>query len=177
MDELEKPIIWPDIPCDGRPNEFLQESWPTLYRDLSQMRQEKWRRQAGEYEAHPGDFYVAWWWLQQHPVFWYFGGNRHHESTLQWERGTDEGLEFRPVKVNPETERIDDDKARNTALRIWVEVFPCSMTGGRDGIRLHDYECDTGGPTYEEAVIRVAREIYAVHGHDRQALHRRWSGA
>ena len=177
MAELKRPIVWPDVPCDGEPSEFLQESWPKLYQDLAKMRKKAWSSQAKAYEKSPKNFYTAWWWLQRHPVLWHFRGDRHHESTLQWERGVDEGLEFRPVKVNPKTERIDDSKAKNTATRIWVEVFPCSMTSGRDGIRLHDYECDTGGATYESAVIRVAREIYSVHGHDRQALGDRWNGA
>lgn len=175
MAELKKPIVWPDIPCEGKPRGLSKESWPTLYQDLAKTRKEIWARRARTYEEKPEDFYTAWHWLQEHPIFWYFGG-RHHEAGLQWERGVDEGLEFRPTLVNPETESIDEDKAKNTALRIWVEVFPCSMTEGRNGIRLHDYECDTGGATYEEAVVRVAKEIYAIHGHDREALRRRWSG-
>ncbi len=175
MNELLKPVVWPEIDSSGEPNAFL--AWPNLYEDLATGRRERWEFICRGYEQNPDDFYNAWMWVHHHPIFWYFAPRRRHESTLCWERGTDEGLEFRVVKTDPETKRIEDDEERNTLTQVWVEVFPSSLKDdGRDG-RLHDYLCDTGGDTYEEAVIEVAREIYGRHGNDRVKLTEDWSGA
>jgi hypothetical protein len=174
MAELKKPIVWPEVPNDGESNVL---GWSTLYQDLSKMRMQMWRNRATAYEQNPGDFYTAWHWLQNHPIFWYFGPRRKHESTLCYDRGTDEGLEFRPAKVNPNTLRISNRRTKNTLLQMWVEVFPSSMhEDGRD-LRLHDVECDTGGATYEEALLKAAEEIYRRHGNDRVVLAELWSGA
>lgn len=177
MSELKKPIVFPEVDCSGEPKGFTGESWPTLYQDLQEARQQMWTERAVAYEANQDDFYAAWMWLHHHPIFWYFGSAHRHERALCADRGVDEGLEFRPAMVDPETRRVEDEPERNTHLEIWVEVFPSSMgDDGRDG-RLHDYVCDTGGDTYEAAVIDVAKEIYERHGHDRTVLHKEWSGA
>ena len=173
MSDLKKPITWPEIDCSG---ELAGADWAILYQDLQRMRQEEWRKLALAYERNPGDFYTAWHWLQKHPIFWYFG-KRRHESLLATDRGIHEGLEFEPAMVHPETQCISDVSADNTRLAVWVEVFPASLQdGGRDG-RLHDYECDTGGDTYEDAVVAVAREIYNHHGNDREHLRDIWRSA
>jgi hypothetical protein len=154
-------------------------SWPDLYTDLRDMRQKRWEKLAKSYEAEPTSFWWSWHWVQHHPIFWYFAPGRReprlHERNLVWERGVDEGLEIRPAMVDPETRRIEKPNSRNTHLEIWVEVFPASF---RDkSIRLHDVDCDTGGDTYEEAIVNVAHEIYEVHGHDRRVLAGKWGGA
>jgi hypothetical protein len=158
----------------------VDESWPTLYQDLQKMRQKEWAKLAKAYEEEPDSFWNAWWWLQKHPIFWYFGrmlaGHPPmHERNLCNDRGVDEGLEFRPAMVDPVTRRVEKPRSRNTQLEIWVEVFPTSFRN--KDVRLHDVDCDTGGDTYEQAVVNVAREIYNAHGHDRQALAGKWGGA
>lgn len=174
MSDLKKPIVWPEIPCEG---ESRVENWPSLYCDLAETRVARWTNLATMYEAAPNNFYAAWWWLNCHPIFWYFGPKKRHESTLTWERGIDDGLEFRPAMVAPLTLRIEDDKSLNTLVQMWVEVFPSSLgDDGRDG-RLHDSVCDTGGDTYEAAVIEVAKEIYKHHGNDRVVLTEKWKSA
>jgi hypothetical protein len=174
--ELKKPIVWPEIDCSGHPRQdsLLDVSWPTLYQDLQDMRKKEWTRLAKAYERQPDNFWYAWWWLQKHPVFWYFGPKRQHESTLCWERGVDEGLEFRPTLVDPDTRKVSKKRSRNTHMEVWVEVFMTSFRGDSRDIRLHDTECDTGGDTYEQAIVNVAREIYNKHGHDRQVLAKSW---
>lgn len=176
MPELKKPIIWPEVDCSGHPRQdsLVDVSWPTLYQDLQKMRMKEWTTRAQMYERDPENLMNAWWWLQKHPIFWYFGKHQH-EVSLCWELGVDEGLEFRPTLVDPETRRIEKPRSRNTHLEFWVEVFPASLRNRE--IRLHDYECDTGGDTYEEAIVKVAKEIYERHGHDRQGLAEKWSGA
>lgn len=173
MDELKRRIEWPEIDCSGESSVL---GWKTLYPDLQQMRKEEWERRARAYEADPEDFHTAWHWLNNHPVFWYFGKERH-ERNLCADRGVFEGLEFVPVKVNPETLRIDDDSSKNTLVQIWVEVFMSSLRQPGGGIRLHDVECDTGGATYEEAVVKVAKRIYERYGNDRESLAASWRNA
>ncbi len=175
MTELHRPIVWPDIPCDGATQGAV--GWPTLYQDLARMRRDAWRNLCHRYEENPADFYTAWHWLQGHPIFWYFG-YRAHESNLCHERGVDEGLEFHPAKVNPNTLSVSKRSSKNTLLQIWVEVFPTSLKqGSNNSVRLHDVDCDTGAGTYEEAVIAVAKLIYAHHGNDRVMLEQKWSSA
>jgi hypothetical protein len=176
MNELRKPITWPEIPRDGQTSGIL--GWPTLYQDLAVMREDRWTKWCRLYEETPEDFYIAWYWVEHHPVFWYHGRHGPHESTLCSDRGVDEGLEFRPAKVNPKNLKISKTKAKNTLLQIWVEVFPTSMSpGSLNTNRLHDTDCDTGAGTYEEAVIAVAKEIYEHHGNDRVALEQKWKSA
>lgn len=175
MTKLKKPIEWPEIDCSGHPRQdsLLDVSWPSLYRDLQKMRQDEWAKLSKAYEAEPDSFWRSWHWVQCHPVFWYFDHKRH-ESNLQWGRGTDEGLEIRPAMVDPNTRKVEKRKGRNTHLEIWAEVFPASMRQLGGGIRLHDYECDTGGDTYEQAIVNVAAKIYEKHGNDRRVLAKEW---
>lgn len=155
----------------------MNKSWRTLYPDLRRMREERWTKLAKAYEKNPEGFYESWHWLQCHPIFWYFGTGRQHESTLCSNRGVYEGLELCPELVDPKTRRTEGP-LESRVVEIWVEVFPASMgPGGRSGIRLHDYVCDTGAPTYEEAVIKTARLVYERHGHDRVKLDEIWDGS
>jgi hypothetical protein len=43
-------------------------------------------------------------------------------------------------------------------------------------MEVHDVDADSGGATYEEAIVNVAREIYDKHGNDRQVLAQKWKG-
>lgn len=71
------------------------------------------------------------------------------------------------VLVNPETKEIDDDSSLNTETNVWVEAFipvyedsdkfPDEITNSW-WLR-HDYELDTGGKTFEEAIINLARNV------------------
>lgn len=174
MEDLKKPIVFPEIDASGEPAGC---GWPTLYADCQANRVQSWAKTARKYEKDPTSFYRAWYWLQGHPLFWYFGREHQHESTLCDNRGVDEGLEFRPAMVNKVT-RKTEGPMKDRELEIWVEVFPTSLKpGALNTRRLHDYKCDTGAPSYEEAVVEVARLIYARHGNDRVKLDEIWDGA
>lgn len=176
MGALKKPIVFPEIDASGEP---APEGalWPTLYVDLRDSMKSQWTAVAGAYEEAPDDFYRAWRWLQHHPIFWYFSGDEPHVSRLCDHRGVYEGLEFEPNMVNRKTRRIGGP-VEEQELAIWVEVFPTSFCpGARNTIRLHDIECVTGAPTYEQAVIEVAHLIYERHGHDRVKLGEIWDEA
>lgn len=173
----KKPIVFPEIDASGEVKPFLNLTWPTLYADLQKTRKEEWIRVAERYEAAPDDLHVVWHWLNAHPIFYYFSNEKkRHESSLCSERGIHEGLELIPALVDKDT-RQTGGPPENAEIEIWVEAFPASITRGSNDIRLHDYEVDTGAPTYEEALIKVAGLIYERHGHDRVRLTELWDGA
>lgn len=67
-------------------------------------------------------------------------------------------LEIEVVKVNPETDCIDDDRSKNTDVRVWLECgtvvdSPSDCFCSRYS---HNYLLDCGGNTFEEAIIRLA---------------------
>lgn len=173
----KKPIVFPEVDASGEQEFALDDSWPTRYADCQKSREEGWVKLAEQYEADPKNLHVVWHWLNNHPVFYYYTDkNRHHEATLSDGRGVDEGLELRPGLVDKVT-RTTGGPEENTELEIWVEAFPCSLTHGTGGFRMHDVELDTGAPTYEEALIKVAALIYERHGHDRTHLEEAWDRA
>lgn len=91
------------------------------------------------------DFYDAWWFLYNHPMF----KNEYGYSSFQ------SCIDIEVVKVNPITSSIDDNKELNTKVEIWLE------TGEYDkNYRCHDISLDTGGDTFEEAIINLANKIY-----------------
>lgn len=166
----KKPIVFPEIDCSGT-SKIL--GIHDLYVVLQETRQERWLRLVLAYEADKDSFFDAWHWLNEHPVFYYFG-EEAHERSLVSNQGVREGLEFMPTMVNPETRTVSDDDDLNTKVDIWVEVFPASLRIKGGLHRFHDVSCDTGGSTYEEAVIMAAKLIYDEHGNDREALKERW---
>lgn len=87
------------------------------------------------------DFYTAWNFLANHKMF-----NHWFEEKL-W---------FDVVKVNPDTNMIDDDPNKNTKVQIWLEhgaweeeIEDCC----------HDIDLDCAGNTFEEAIIELARLV------------------
>lgn len=173
----KKPIVFPEVDYSGKAKSPLNAWWPTLYADLKKVREKDWTRMAEEYEAEPGNLHKVWHWLNNHPIFYYFcNEKRRHESTLCDDRGIYEGLELIPVLVDKVTRQTGGPPG-DAETEIWVEVFPSSLTRGSNDIRLHDYELDTGAPTYEEALVKVAGLVYERHGHDRVRLTELWDGA
>jgi len=177
MAEPKKQIVFPEMDTSGKPRSMMAESWPTLYVDSWASTRRRWTETVVAYEENPQDLYRAWMWLAYHPVFWYHGHEeRRHISTLAETRGVHEGLELQPAMVNKKTRRTEGPW-KNREVEIWVEVFPASLTRGKGDIRLHDTELDTGAPTYEEALIKVAGMLYERYGNDRVKLTELWEGA
>lgn len=171
----KKPIAWVEIPCeaDDSPTALGGMTHRELYRAVQSGREDRWRGLVLAYEEDPSDFYGAWRWLNEHPIF-YRCEREFHERGLTEDRGIlDSCVEVIPTKVNPETGQRSEDPTKNTKLEFWVEVFPRSMNPER-GVSLHDYVCDTGGDTYELAIVAVAAEIYKRHGNDRMVLDKEW---
>jgi hypothetical protein len=173
----KKPIVWPEIPCEGVIDLNLgsKEREKTRWGDIQAMREDRWRQIVLAYEEKPEDFWVAWHWLNEHPLF-YQCHRDFHERGLVENRGILDGcVEVIPVKFNPETGRVSEDATKNTRMEFWVEVFPRAMRPSRSGISLHDHPRDTGGDTYEQAIINVAKKIYDHHGNDRATLDEEWT--
>ncbi len=99
-----------------------------------------------------------WWWLNSHPAFEDKNGISRFQCTFSIEI----------VKVNPETDSIDDERSKNTKVRVWLEsgkwLYPEDCH--EDGMAQHDYRLDCGGDTFEEALKELYKKVYAYYGGD-----------
>lgn len=180
-----KAVVLPKISTDSDGVEIhlpgllsqLLISNPNLYGEMQESRSAYWRNLVRAFEETPDDFYSAWHYLNRHPLFWTLGGTRNkpspvHEKYLQDEYGIDEGaLEISVVKVDPETDSINqDDIERNTQTQIWYEICMTHWPSQQDDIRVHAYELDGGSSTYEECVVKAAKQVHEVYGNDRRVF-------
>ena len=104
------------------------------------------------------DFYRAW---------RYLDSCGYYKYTYHTERGDDlqlgsfqQALDIMVVKVNPRTNSIDDDRSKNTKTQVWLEsgAYLYEENAGY-WIASHDIALDTGGDTFEEAVINLANLV------------------
>lgn len=99
------------------------------------------------------DFYVAWHYLHNHE---YFKHPEYGKSLSAFSPS----LYIMVVRVNPEKDEIDDDNNQNTKTQVWLEcggwmIDPYTQTY----TTCHDPELDTGGDTFEEAIINLANLV------------------
>ena len=92
------------------------------------------------------NFYDAYQFLDNHKIF---NGNFTYQ------------LWFEIVKVNPETNAIDDDSAKNTKVQVWLEHGPYDKEWGGC---THDIDLDCGGDTFEEVIIKLAELVKGKYG-------------
>jgi len=185
-----KPINLPEVATfsnEGAPEwvkglDFMEtdEEWRNLYIDLQKHRGEYWEETVRAFEQNPGDFYNAYHYLDSHPAFYYFhqlgkltAEERIHERHLEHDGLVTESLHVMVVKVNPETERREEDEELNTKTVIWVEMgkrgWPKHPTDDPHtwDHRWHDIDLDCGGDTYEQAIITAAIYLHHAYGNDR----------
>ena len=107
------------------------------------------------------EFYKAGNFLESHPMF----------SPNKWDKRFLENLYTMVVKVNPETDSIDDNEEKNTKVQIWLECGPvytkkitkgCSTKYSTQHV--HDIELDCGADTYEEAIIELSKLVKEQYG-------------
>lgn len=99
------------------------------------------------------EFHAAWWWLLAHPLFTDAHGiDRFHEC-----------LSIEVMKVNPESDEVDDDRARNTRVAVWLEAGTWVTDADYTG-RSHDDDLDCGAPTFEGAIVELAALVRAKYG-------------
>lgn len=80
------------------------------------------------------------------------------------------------VKVNPTTKRIDDNEAKNTETRVWLESGPW-LQGEKlnefdrkhcpNGMPSHDIKLDCGASNFEKAIIKLANLVLRHYGDGR----------
>jgi hypothetical protein len=105
------------------------------------------------------DFFEAWWYLNETPVFW-------HEDLGEMIGDVNvfcQSLCIEVVKVNPETLEIDDNESLNTKVQVWLEAGePYKDEDRVDKIMYnsHNIDYDSGGDTFEEAIIEMANLVY-----------------
>ena len=102
------------------------------------------------------DFFEAYSFLQDHYIFEDKRLGRHITNF-------DEAYNIMVVKVNPRTNTVDDDEALNTETRVWIECGGYFEEDGYKGFN-HDIDLDTGGRTFEEAIINLANLVKEKHG-------------
>jgi|2_EtaG_2_1085320.scaffolds.fasta_scaffold32620_2 hypothetical protein len=116
------------------------------------------------------DFETAFNWLEQHPCMMYRG-----ELAMQgrfYDSAFPQNLDIYLAKVNPTTDMIDDDESKNTKLEIWFEVLTYTEQNPNhpewydkfQGASCHDWQLDTGGRTFEEAIIKLALKVRKYYG-------------
>lgn len=191
--ELERlPIELPEVPCDtpedhqgkGFVDEKIRKLMTdrNLYAQIQEHRHREWTEIVRAFEAEPGDFYRAWHYLNQHPLFWCVGGRRNkpmpvHEKHLIHDRGVAEGLDLSVVKVDPNTRRVEmveegSGEDPNTQTEVWYELCFHRWGAQYDDVRVHVWQADGGGDTYEEAVLKAAQQVHDLYGNDRQIFDR-----
>lgn len=122
-----------------------------------------WQKALEAYLKDPRDFHSAEWFLGYHPA-----NQRHGWDTPEswWHQN----LDWYVTKVDPHTNRIEDDKKRNVKTAVWVEWGPWHEHGEDpehtpvDGIGSHDYRVDTGGDTFEQAIVNLAHNVWKLYG-------------
>jgi hypothetical protein len=114
------------------------------------------------------DFVEAWYWLSDHPINKY-ETKTQTGHTLTWDMGMYQ-LDIHVVRVNPKTKKIEDNDELNTETNVWLEFgrftnytaeFPDLPEKWE---RMHDPNLDTGGKTFEEAIINLARLVKKHYG-------------
>jgi hypothetical protein len=165
MTELRecKPVVFPEVDVTG------PHAWAAAWA----LTRRRWLDAVAGYEAAPGDFCNAWHYLDRHPVFWVFcpapeGLPRNHRGRLRHWGGVARCVRVAAVKADPATGWIELDPARDTATWVWMEASPASMPGPGGGS--HDWDLDTQAPTYELAVVGLARAVWGMYGNDRTRM-------
>lgn len=104
-------------------------------------------------------FYDSWKWLDHHI---YFSAWTDYFNTSYFEVS----LNIDVVKVNPETNEIDDDSKKNTKVQVWLECGdPILDENNRwQGDCSHDPKLDVGGDTFEEAIIKLSELVKKEYG-------------
>jgi len=105
------------------------------------------------------DFHEAYWWLYEHPIFQYEYDLNPMLDEKVMDSFFERAIDMDVVKVNPENNTIEDDVTLNTKTQVWIE-----MGGDYDReshcCQMHNWYLDTGGDTYEEAIISVAKRVW-----------------
>lgn len=95
------------------------------------------------------DFYTAYTYLEDHDIFKDDRGYSRFQDCL----------DIDVVKLNPETECIEPNPILNTETNVWLECGPYLPTEDNKRGLTHDIDLDSGGKTFEEAIIELANLV------------------
>ncbi|MBI2035714.1 MAG: hypothetical protein HYT12_03475 [Candidatus Liptonbacteria bacterium] len=128
---------------------------------------------SGEPQERFTDFYESCRFLEEHPIFDDGILGSAFNVYLDWDA----------VKVNPLTKEVDDDEAKNTETRVWLECGPLIKVNDYekeftaypgqaeemrkifpDGQPSVDHRLCCGAPTFEEAIVRLANLVFTYYG-------------
>ena len=109
-----------------------------------------------------------WEWLRDHPVY-----NMDSDNCKMFWQALPTALEVDFVMVDPETETVEKDEARNTAVRCWLEMgtfwrpeddpnWPDRPDYGP--LCNHDVRLDSGGETFEDAFLDLCLKVLEFDG-------------
>lgn len=93
--------------------------------------------------------FEKYWWIESHPYYNKLTGAK---------------IEITPHKVNPENNTIEKDITLNTKLQWWVEVSYEIEDDNLGYCFAHDWKCDTGGDTIDEAISKLYDLVLKEHG-------------
>ena len=100
-------------------------------------------------------FYEAWNYLENHKIFNTGLASRFVNC-----------LDIEVVKVDPVTNRIENDQKRNTKTAVWLEAgryYPEATGSPHDPKFGHNPYLDCGGDSFEEAIIKLAKKVKAFY--------------
>ncbi len=129
------------------------------------------------------NFYLTWRWLVEHPAFQAKGrmGRELAEKGFTDSRFA-EVLDIDVQKVNPITNRVDEDQSLNTQTEIWLECgaiwnpteedlgHPVPEQEQLIGATCHDLHLDSSAETFEIAIMNLGRLVYEKYGDYEQEL-------
>lgn len=74
-------------------------------------------------------------------------------------------IDVEPHDVCPLTNRIENYPPLNTKPRYWVELYtPSYDEDKKEWHKCHDYKCDTGGDSYDEAIENLYQLVLEKYG-------------
>ncbi len=151
---------------------------PRVHHNFWEVVKGAWDETSRAYEVNPDSFHDSWHYLNDHPMFWKFTEHRNsdkpknHVSMLERDCGFGSNSIDVMVVLVDGTGTINEDDSLNTQTEVWLEtgkwnLFADDHEHSSVHCHWHDIELDCGGPTYEAAVITLARLVWEKYGNDR----------
>ena len=156
---------------------------------VAAYRAEEWSSSVAAYAANPADVLAAWYYLTAHPAFWTYlvprdltGVDPREIDEAAWARieaegwlSDSDGLAHLAVNLGRSEGRLEVRMEHGPVL--WpLDVPARHRTGLRvGGTPSHDPSLDVAGPTWEEAIVALAKKVRQRYGDDRARGPGLWS--
>ena len=117
------------------------------------------------------DFYDSWRFLVNHPMT---RGDDLYDNYFY------SCLDIYVEKVNPETNKCDEDNEKNTKTQVWLEFGPWvkwielspfeQKIAHPEGTPSHDVALDSDADTFEEAICLLAEKVLKHYGNYEEGI-------